>query len=147
MGSEARFRRSSASPSLPNPGSSRAGSPCPTAPALGAPLSPGRSPATPGTATGSGLPQPPPQKACRKQRGRSIAASTCTCNPKRQKRLRDPSEAIPLLPPPTGPPAGWGLTARWRRRCPAAAAGGSSAASRLPSPSPPGAPHRCPGCC
>lgn len=49
--------------------------------------------------------------------------------------------------PPTGPPAGWGLTARWRRRCPAAAAGGSSAASRLPSPSPPGAPHRCPGCC
>lgn len=101
----ARFRRSSASPSPLKPGSSRAGSPCPTAPARGAPLSPGRSPATPGTATGSRLPQPPPQKACRKRRGRSIAASTCTCNPRRQKRLRDPNEATPLLSPRPGPPA------------------------------------------
>lgn len=147
-----------ASPSPPKRGSSRAGSPGPRAPAHGAPQSLCRSPAGPGTATGSGLLRPPPRKACRKPRGQSIAASTCTCNPKRQKCLRDPSpgEVTPLpspstatllSPPPQGSPGRWGLTARWRRRCPAGAGAGSSAASRLPSPSLPGAPHRWPGCC
>lgn len=67
--------------------------------------------------------------------------------PRGRSALGTPMRRPRCSPPAQDPLPGWGLTARWRRRCPAAAAAGSSAASRLPSPSPPGAPHRCLGCC